>query len=85
MSCVEGWPPGKRCHCTVCHRDFSSEAAFDLHRGYWQGRKPDDPCLPEDEYAEDLGFFGGSWGTDEDFTLWAHMETMRRGKAGKSA
>lgn len=31
-SCGAGWNGLKTCHCTVCHRTFSTIAAFDKHR-----------------------------------------------------
>lgn len=38
-ACTNGWPSGRKCHCTTCCQTFSCVSNFDKHR-------ENDKCLP---------------------------------------
>lgn len=79
--------------CAVCHGEFLSEDAFDIHRGinkkraYRTGHGEDDErqdlgrCRTVREGIDNgLAVFDGRWGTQTDISMAQRMKSMRAAK-----
>jgi hypothetical protein len=59
--CARQWSGLAQCHCTVCHRHFSTVALFDRHRAGHGRTTCTDPADHPNIYKPSVNHLGTTW------------------------